>query len=84
MFAVCAADNGIFADLDIIGNKSALNNSAICYFCARHQDAVDNLGAGAYFGSCEQDRIFNLSVDQAALCDKSFFNGGVFSDILWE
>ena len=27
MFAVCAADNGIFADLDIIGNKSALTTA---------------------------------------------------------
>ena len=82
VFAVCTADNSIFADLDIVGNKCTLYNCAGCYFYAWHQYTVNDLSTFADFASGKQYRIAYFTFNNTALCDKSFVDLGIWSDVL--
>ena len=67
IFTVCAADNSILTDLDIIGNKSTPYNCACSYFYAWHQYTVDDLGTFADLTSGEQYRMIYFTLYNTAL-----------------
>src|SRR5699024_12430945 len=77
MLAVRTAEHGLFADLYVVSYQSSGYHGAFFNYDTGHEDAVNDLCAGADFSACKLDGVANLALNDTALGDKSLIDLGV-------
>lgn len=73
----------MMADFDILVADDVLQSAVFSNPCFLHNHAVFNGRSFSYVNSSEQDRIFNLAFDDAAVSDNRLLYPAVFSVFYW-